>query len=62
MAKRKKQKSSEKIDRSTLVKLNEISEKLGVHLDDLLERYSNDPKLVVEKWNNGELILLNEEQ
>lgn len=60
MAKKRKTNKKQEIDRSILIKLNEISEKLGVNIDKLLESYSNDPYEVVKKWEKGEIILLNE--
>lgn len=55
MARKKKQ----KVDRNTQIKLQEIAERLGTRVDTLLEEHG-DPKTVIEKYESGELMLLNE--
>jgi hypothetical protein len=56
MAKKKKR---EEVDRSTQIKLQEIASILGTRIETLLEEYG-DPKTIVEKYERGEIQLLNE--
>lgn len=56
MAKRKKR---QELDRSTQIKLQEIASKLGTKIESLLEEYG-DPQTIVEKYEKGEIQLLNE--
>lgn len=54
-----KKRPVENVSRSTQIKLGEIAGKLGTTIEKLMESY-NDPKEVIEKYEKGELQLLNE--
>ena len=57
--KKKKSQKKQEMDRSLQVKLSEIASRLGTSVDMLVEQHG-DPETVVEKWESGELQLLNE--
>lgn len=59
MSKAKKEQKRQEVDRSLQVKLSEIASRLGTSVDLLVEQHG-DPETVVEKWESGELQLLNE--
>lgn len=55
----KKKKKAQEVDRSLQIKLQNIAEQLGTNVTQLIEEHG-DPETVVEKYNNGELQLLND--
>lgn len=59
MARKKKEKNQEIPSRSTQIKLESIAQKLGTSVGQLLEDYKT-PETVIEKFESGELQLLND--
>ncbi len=66
MAKKKKKVSMKKprpikeTDRTTQIRLSNIARKLGTTVPVLLESYG-DPKIIIEKFDSGDLSLLTED-
>jgi hypothetical protein len=55
----KKRKKAQEVDRTLQIKLQNIAEQLGTNVTQLIEEHG-DPETVIEKYNNGELQLLND--
>lgn len=59
MIRKKKEQKQEEHSRSNQIKLETIAQKLGTSVGQLLEDYGS-PETVIEKFDSGELQLLNE--
>lgn len=48
------------VDRTTQIKLDRIADSLGITITELMEQNGNDIDQIIDKYNRGELRLLNE--